>query len=74
MALQKPRAFNYRPPDRRRRQLEEQERAERRPRIDIPRAADGRTTTGGVGLSGPIRLFIILAAIVALAIVMSLLG
>lgn len=74
MALQKPRAFQYRPPERRRRQLEEQEREERRPDIEIPRASDGRTSTGGVGFSGPMRLLILLAAIVALAIVMSLLG
>ena len=74
MALQKPRSFQYRPSERRRRQIEERDLEKHRAHIEIPRASDGRTSAGGVGFSGTVRLLILLAAIVALAIVMALLG
>ncbi len=76
MALQKPRQFQYRPPERRQKQLAEKEGEEYRPRIELPKAGDSRTSLSGKGgmFSGGLRLLLMLVAIVALALVFASLG
>lgn len=76
MALQKPRQFQYRPPERRQKQLKEKEGEEYRPRIELPKAGDGRTSfTGGGGIfSSGFRLLLMLVAIIGLALVFASLG
>jgi len=62
MALQKARSFQYRPPARRKEQLPHEERKP----IRLPRAGDGRSSGSNL-----LRLFILLAALIGLAIVMT---
>ncbi|HDS74529.1 MAG TPA: hypothetical protein ENN56_03220 [Firmicutes bacterium] len=71
MGLQKPRQFSYRPPERRKKQLADKEGEEFRPRIELPKAGDGRTslTSSGGMFSGGLRLLLMLIAIVGLALV-----
>ncbi len=76
MALNQPRQFRYRPPERRRRQLEGNGTEEVRSRIDLPKADDGRTSTTGQGgiLAGPVKLLIMLGAVIALAAALAAFG
>lgn len=62
MALHQAREFQYRPPRRRK----EQRDATERPRIEIPHASGGSR-------GGSLRLFILLAAILALAMILKVL-
>jgi len=67
MALQKPRQFQYDPPTRRARQL--REAGERRP-IQIPHVGED---TRGSRMRATIRAVLMLAAVLALALAMTML-
>jgi hypothetical protein len=76
MALQKARQYQYKPSNKRRKQLADRDgEVYEREQMELPKAGDGRTSAGGQGgaLSG-LRLFLMFAAVVALAFVLATLG
>jgi hypothetical protein len=76
MALQKARQYQYKPSTKRRKQLAERDGEEfEREQMDLPKAGDGRTSAGGQGgVFTGLRLFLMFAAVVALAFVLATLG